>query len=317
MLDRTRTRAGTTDASALTQTINRARNAEAAGYHRIWVAEHHGVPGVASGVPALMVQAIAQATDRIRVGSGGVMLPNHRPIVVAQQFAMLTALFGPRIDLGVGRSLGFTKAVREALGAMTARPEDFKADIRALRDYLTGHSDITIRPSGVAPAPIYVLGTGTGLTFAAELGLPAVVGGPALWAEPETFEAYRNDFRPSPQHPEPYLIVSADLLIADTAEEARTLAMPEAWAMAAGRTLGEFPALMPPSEVPRLNRKQAQFVEEHLSRSIHGTEDEVISRLSDLVELTGANEVMTSAATFDTDALYASDTRLADAWRRA
>lgn len=114
LLDRSRTRQGTPDASALMQTVDRARNAETAGYHRFWVAEHHGVPGIASGVPPLMIQAIAQATTSIRVGSGGVMLPNHRPILVAEQFAMLTAFFGPRIDLGVGRSLGFTKAVREA-----------------------------------------------------------------------------------------------------------------------------------------------------------------------------------------------------------
>lgn len=170
LLDRTRTRAGTTDASALTQTIDRASNAETAGYHRIWVAEHHGVPGIASGVPALMVQAIAHATDHIRVGSGGVMLPNHRPIVVAQQFAMLTALHGPRIDLGVGRSLGFTKAVRQALGAETAHPEDFKNDIRDLRHYLTGDAAITIRPAGIEPPPLFILGTGTGLEYAAGSG---------------------------------------------------------------------------------------------------------------------------------------------------
>lgn len=318
LLDRTRTRAGTTDAAALTQTIDRASNAEAAGYHRIWVAEHHGVPGIASGVPALMVQAIAHATERIRIGSGGVMLPNHRPIVVAQQFAMLTALHGPRIDLGVGRSLGFTKAVRQALGAETARPEDFKKDIRELRDYLHGEAAITIRPAGIEPPPLFVLGTGTGLAYAAELGLPAVVGGPALWAEPDTFQAYRDDFRPSAQQAEPYLMISADLLIADTADEARTLVLPEAWAMAASRTQGEFPPLIAPEHMPaNPTRKQTEFIEQHLAGSIHGSEDEVITRLAALVQHTGADEVMTTASTFDTQALYASDARLADAWRRA
>lgn len=145
-----------------------------------------------------------------------------------------------------------------------------------------------------------------------------MVGGPALWSKPEAFETYRSSFRPSAQQAEPYLVISADILIADTAADARALALPEAWSMALSRSLGAFPPLMPASEVPdHMTRKQAEQVQGALAASIHGTEEAVIARLTRLVGKTGADEVMSTASTFDTDALYASDTRLAEAWQRA
>lgn len=320
LLDRTRTRTGHPDASSLTRTVDRAVHAETAGYHRFWVAEHHGVPGIGSGVPALMVQAVASATSGIRVGSGGVMLPNHRPFVVAEQFAMLVALHGDRIDLGVGRSLGFTRPVREALGAgrEEAQPEVFQADIRALRDFLTGDGPVTIRPAGLTAPPVFVLGTGSGLATAAELGLPVVVGGPALRAGRETFDAYRESFRPSGQGDEPYVVASLDVLVADSAREARELALPEAWAMAVSRRDGAFPPLMPTADVPsQMSEREQRAVDQVLGGSIYGTEDEVMTRLTALVDETGADEVMSTGSTYDTDALLESDRRLAAAWHSA
>lgn len=320
LLDRSRTRTGHPDAASLTRTVDRATHAERAGYHRFWVAEHHGVPGIGSGVPALMVQAVAAATSTIRVGSGGVMLPNHRPFVVAEQFAMLVAVHGDRVDLGVGRSLGFTRPVREALGAGRgeAEPEVFQADIRALIDFLTGDGPVTVRPAGVAAPPVFVLGTGSGLATAAELGLPVVVGGPALRAGREAFDAYRERFRPWRQGEEPYVVISLDLLVADSAHEARELALPEAWAMALSRRDGAFPPLMPTADVPaQMSDRERRAVEQVLGGSIHGTEDEVMTRVTALVGQTGADEVMSSGSTYDTDALLASDRRLAAAWRSA
>src|SRR5690625_3012015 len=134
LLDRSRTRAGEDHAAALHATVSRARRAEELGYHRFWVAEHHAVPGIASGSPPVLIAAVAARTSRIRVGSGGVMLPHHRPIVVAEQFAMLEALHPGRIDLGLGRSLGFTAPVREALGVTRYPPERFEREIGELID---------------------------------------------------------------------------------------------------------------------------------------------------------------------------------------
>lgn len=248
------------------------------------------------------------------------MLPNHRPFVVAEQFAMLGALHGERVDLGVGRSLGFTRPVREALGAgrEDAEPEVFRADVRALLDFLRGEGPVTVRPSGVPAPPVFVLGTGSGLAAAAELGLPVVVGGPALRAGRGAFDAYREDFCPSGQGDEPYVVVSLDLLVADTAQEARELALPEAWSMAVSRRDGAFPPLMPAAEVPRqMSDRERRAAEQVLSSSVHGTEDEVMTRLTDLVERTGADEVMSTGSTYDTDALLESDRTLAAAWRAA
>lgn len=317
LLDRSRTRLDQPDSAALRNTVARARNAEDAGYHRVWVAEHHAVPGIASGVPALMVQAVAQATRRVRVGSGGVMLPNHRPLVVAEQFLTLAALFEGRIDLGVGRSLGFTTPVRDALGVHSADPDEFGADIEALRAFLAGEGPVTARPADPAPPPVFVLGTGVGLQLAARLGLPAVVGGPALWSQTAAFEAYRRDFRPGVHGGEPYLIVSLDILVADTSAQARDLALPEAWAMATSRREGAFPPLGPRSQAPALSGRDAERVEASLSTSIHGTEDEVLTRVTELVARTGADEVMSTGSTYDLAALHESDRRLAEAIRAA
>lgn len=292
----------------------RARAAEAAGYHRFWVSEHHGVPGVASGRPALMAQAVASATGTIRIGSGGVMLPNHRPLVVAEEFSVLTALHGPRFDLGLGRSLGFTRPVREALGAHRATPREFGEAIEAVRNYLDGTAEITMRPAPRHDIPLFVLGTGSGLQIAAQLGLPVVVGGPILESGRETFDEYRENFRPTRQVDRPRLVVSTEVYLADTTAQARDLARPEAWAMARSRTTGSFPPLVPVSEIPaQLSGRQEKYVAQSLSRVIAGTEDEVLSKLSALLDRTGADELMSTASTFDTEALYSSDARLAQA----
>ena len=152
LLDRSRTRAGEPTALALHDTVERARRVEELGFGRIWVAEHHAVPGIASGSPPLLMAAIAARTERIRVGSGGVMLPNHRPIVVAEQAKMLAALHPGRVDLGVGRSLGFTAPVRDALGVHDYGPDDFAGDVSALVDLLADAGPVTAMPKGV-PAP--------------------------------------------------------------------------------------------------------------------------------------------------------------------
>nr|WP_176444490.1 MsnO8 family LLM class oxidoreductase [Rhodococcus kyotonensis] len=309
ILDRSRTREGFADADALTATIDRAIHAERLGFHRFWVAEHHGVPGIASGAPPVLLAAIGARTSRIRLGSGGVMLPNHQPFVVAEQFAMLEALYPGRVDAGLGRSLGFTEPVRAALRSGAA--DTFADDLTELRGYLAGTGPVTVRPA-VPPPPIYVLATGQGLKVAAEAGLPVVVGGPILQGDGTALDAYRRHFRPTEDNPAPTVIVSLDITIADTAEKARELVLSEAWALAQSRRTGEFPPLTKPSNID-LDAAPARMrdrVEKSLSAGLHGTPDMVATQLDRLIERTGADEILASTSTYDRQALYDADAAL-------
>lgn len=300
LLDRSRTRAGEPDSAALRHTVDRARRAERLGYHRFWVAEHHAVPGIASGNPPVLMAAVAAATGRIRVGSGGIMLPNHQPLVVAEQVAMLAALHPGRIDLGIGRSPGFTEPVRRALRAAGSDDAAFRAGLDELRSYLDGTGPVTARPRLDSAVPLFLLATGAGLTLAGELGLPVVAGGPVL-DDRAALDAYRARAGDAA-----HLVVSADILVGHP-----DLALPEAWALAAARTTGEFPPLEPPDPDRWTTRRQRQVVESALARTIAGDEDTVAEGLDALVERTGADELLVSSSTWDTDALAESDAALA------
>ena len=311
LLDRSRTRAGEPDAAALRHTVERAQRAERLGYHRFWVAEHHAVPGIASGSPPVLVAVVAARTDRIRVGSGGVMLPNHQPLVVAEQFAMLEALFPGRIDLGVGRSLGFTPPVRAALRRAADAPDTFATDLDELRSYLEGSGPVTARPRLERPVPVFVLATGRGLAVAGDAGLPVVLGGPVL--DSAHIGAALDDYRARAEAAggRPYVVVSLDVLIADSVAAARELALPEAWALAAARTTGQFPALEPVDPDRVLSDRQRAVVEDAVGRTVHGDEATVAAELGELFHRTGADELLASTSTFDLAALREADARLA------
>ncbi|MHA6629127.1 MsnO8 family LLM class oxidoreductase [Pseudonocardia sichuanensis] len=311
LLDRSRTRAGEPDSAALRNTVERAQWAERLGYHRFWVAEHHAVPGIASGSPPVLMAAVAARTERIRVGSGGVMLPNHQPLVVAEQFAMLEALFPGRIDLGVGRSLGFTGPVRRALRRDADAPDTFGDDLAELRAYLDGRAPVTARPRLEGPLPVFVLATGRGLAVAGDAGLPVVLGGPVL-DSPE-LGALLDDYRAraTATGAQPSVVVSLDVLVADSVDAARELALPEAWALAAARTTGLFPALEPVEEERPMSARQAAVVADAVGRTVHGDASTVRAELGDLLARTGADELLASTSTFDREALQESDARLA------
>jgi luciferase family oxidoreductase group 1 len=321
LLDRSRTRAGERDADALTGTVERAVRAEQLGYDGFWVAEHHGVPGVAGASPAVLLTAIAGRTSSIRLGSAGVMLPHHQPLVVAEQFAMLSAFAPGRVDLGLGRSPGFTAPVRRAL---REHETDFAADLAELRAYLAGTAEITARPRPAAPVPMTVLATGRGLTVAAALGLPVIVGGPLLGVGGDpapglaALARYRDEYRPSTGHPEPAVAVGLDVLVADTAARARDLLLPEAWAMAQARTTGSFPALEPVETIraQAMTPAQERYIEQTAAAAIAGTPAEVADRLADLLDRTGARELVASSSTFDRTALAESDAALAELFAR-
>jgi luciferase family oxidoreductase group 1 len=315
LLDRSRTRVGCSDAEALEATVGRAAHAEQVGYHRFWVAEHHAVPGIASGTPAVLLAAVGARTSRIRIGSGGVMLPLHQPLVVAEQFLVLDALHPGRVDLGLGRSLGFTAPVRRALRRDFDVPDTFEEDLVELRGYLEGTAEVTARPASPAPIPMHVLATGHGIDVAARLGLPVVVGGPILDSEelPDALARYRRQFRPH-RGSTPSVTISLDVLVAADDATAHELALAEAWAMARARRDGEFPPLEPVSAI-RATPWPAQVrrrVESSLDRAVAGSPATVRRRLDRLIERTGADELMSSASTYDRDALLASDRMLHD-----
>ncbi|MEI4270592.1 MsnO8 family LLM class oxidoreductase [Klenkia sp. LSe6-5] len=311
LLDRTRTRVGETDADAVAHTVERAQRAEELGFDRFWVAEHHGVPGVAGSAPAVLLAVLTGATSRIRLGSAGVMLPHHQPLVVAEQFATLAAVAPGRIDLGVGRSPGFTAPVRRAL---RERDTDFGADLAELRAHLEGTAEITAHPRPAAAVPLFVLATGHGLDVAAALGLPVVVGGPLLRDPEEPLDRYRQAFRPSAQCPQPWVGISLDVLVADTDAAARDLLLPEAWAMAQARTTGTFPPLQPPRAMTAV---QQRYADQTVAGAVAGTPERVAEELAQLVGRTGAAELVASSSTLDRVALAESDAALAALVSRA
>ncbi|WP_120005367.1 LLM class flavin-dependent oxidoreductase [Nesterenkonia muleiensis] len=316
LLDRSRTRAGYPEAAALRHSVERAAAAEALGYHRFWGAEHHAVPGIASGSPAVLLAAAGAHTSRIRLGSGGVMLPHHQPLVVAEQFLMLEALYPGRVDLGIGRTLGFTEPVRRALRQETDDVEQFSADIAELRSFLEREAPVTARPVAATMPQLFLLATGRGITTAARLGLPVVIGGPVLHSPdlPEMLAAYRRDFQGSAAVPEPSVMVSLDVFIADTREEAHELALPEAWAMARSRETGQFDPLEPAEKIrsQKWSPRTRSRVDESLQRVIAGPRGSVSSELEQLIGHTAAEELLVSTSTYDREALAGLDADLAE-----
>jgi luciferase family oxidoreductase group 1 len=312
LLDRSRTRVDAPDAAALEATVARAVHAEQVGFDRFWVAEHHAVPGIASGAPAVLLAAIGARTDRIRIGSGGVMLPLHQPLVVAEQFLVLDALHPGRVDLGLGRSLGFTPPVRRALRRDHEDGDTFEDDLVELRGHLEGTAGVTARPAG-RPVPMHLLATGRGLEVAARLGLPVVVGGPILDSDelPDALARYRRSFVPH-EGSAPRVTISLDVLVADDDATARELALPEAWAMALSRQSGEFPPLesVPAIRASTWSSQVRRRVEASLDRAVAGSPATVRRRLESLAERTGADELLASSSTYDRDALLASDRML-------
>lgn len=318
VLDRSRTREAHTAPRALRDTVDLARRIEALGYHRFWVSEHHSVPGVAGSAPTVLAAAVAAATSTIRVGTGGVMLPNHQPLVVAEQFGVLESLFPGRVDMGLGRSVGFTDGIRRALGRDKKDAGDFATRLGELLGYFTGdqsaHPQVHAHPAEGLRVPAFVLATGAGAQVAAAAGLPLVIA--AVRGEEEMLRAvdgYREAFRPSVWGERPYVVLSGTVAVAGTTEEARRLLVPEAWASAYSRTHGSFPPLAPVDEIlarPMSDRERGLFDESRRGH-IHGTEDEVADALEKVLGRSGADEYLVATSTYDRGALLDSYRRLA------
>ncbi|SOD62712.1 luciferase family oxidoreductase, group 1 [Streptomyces zhaozhouensis] len=316
VLDRALVRAGRPPAEALRGTVAFAREVERLGYHRFWVAEHHAVPGVAGAAPTVLAAAVASATSRIRVGTGGVMLPNHPPLVVAEQFGVLASLFPDRVDMGLGRSVGFTGAVRRALGTEREAMDDFAAQLGELLSYFDGTGPVRAVPARGLDVPAFVLAGRTGADTAADLGLPLVLASSADRERTrQTAARYRERFTPRAAGGRPRLLLAVNVAVAATEEEARRRQLPEAWAVVHSRTRGDFPPLPPPPEVAgrRLTEREERYLGEALAGQVSGTEATVAARLADLVAATGAEEVMVTFATHDPSEQLDSYRRLARA----
>ncbi|MGP6174452.1 MsnO8 family LLM class oxidoreductase [Corynebacterium sp. A21] len=319
ILDRANIRTGgeSPDAAALRAVVDRAIHTENLGFERFLVAEHHGVPGIAGSTPTLLATAVAAATTTIRVGTAGIMLPAHPPLVVAEQILTLAALFPGRIDAGIGRSLGFTPGVRGALRQSEDAAERFPADLAELLDFLQGAGAITARPQVSATPPVYVLANSRSIHAAAEAGLGVIVGGPKLFdrsgSTHEGLAKYRKYFRPSALLSQPQAIIAANIAVAETTAQARQLLLPEAWALAMSRKIGSFEALRPAAELDlgQLRDRDRERVEHNIEGSIYGTPDEVDAQLAELIEFTGVSEVVATGGMQDLSGQAHSDELLA------
>ncbi|MEU9133280.1 MsnO8 family LLM class oxidoreductase [Kitasatospora sp. NPDC048540] len=316
VLDRAHAREGVDASTTLNDTVRLAREAERLGYHRFWLAEHHGVPGILGSAPTVLAAAVASVTSAIRVGTGGVMLPGHRPMVVAEQFGVLDALFPGRIDMGLGRSLGFTPAVRSALGQREEEVDQFPQRLAELLGWLTAtqtaYPGVTSYPvPGRRVAP-FVLALDQAAGIASAAGLPLVIGGNRAKVL-AAVDTYRRTFRPSSWRQEPYVVLAAAVAVADTRRAAERMLHAEAWSIARSRTSGSFPPLMPSERIDpaKMTGRQRDFFEQALQGFITGTDDEVEHRLTEAVTDTGADELLVTTNTHDLDERADSFRRLA------
>ncbi|MFJ6519080.1 LLM class flavin-dependent oxidoreductase [Streptomyces filamentosus] len=333
VLDLVTVGSGSTASRSLATSVAISRLAERRGYHRHWVAEHHSMPGVASSSPAVILAHLAAHTSRIRLGSGGVMLPNHAPLVIAEQFGTLEALAPGRIDLGLGRAPGTDGATAAAL-RRTDRPnegaDDFPEQLSELTRFLDdsfpdGHPYARIHavpgpvqgPKG--RPPVWLLGSsGFSARLAGLLGLPFAFAHhfsarntvPAL-------DLYRQSFRPSEVLSEPYALIGVAALAADEDAEARRQVLTGAVSMLRLRT--GRPGLVPtPEEAEAAERgfspAEREFVGDWLGNIVHGTPDEVRAGLDGLQKRTGADELMITANAHGGEARLRSYELIADAY---
>ncbi|MFA7761264.1 LLM class flavin-dependent oxidoreductase [Streptomyces sp. NRRL S-448] len=309
VLDLVTVGAGSTAHASLRTSVAIARLAESRGYHRHWVAEHHSMPGVASSSPAVILAHLAAHTSRIRLGSGGVMLPNHAPLAVAEQFGTLEALAPGRIDLGLGRAPGTdgrTAAALRGPGRLDEAADEFPRQLAELTrflddDFPDGHPYARVHavPGPVqGPAgrpPLWLLGSsGFSARLAGELGLPfAYAHHFSAAGTLPALDLYRQSFRPSAVLDSPYAVIGVSALAADTDGAARAQVLTGALSMLRLRT--GRPGLIPtPEEAAAyaFSPLEREFVDSWLANVVHGTPDEVRTGLDDLAKRTGADELM-------------------------
>lgn len=305
ILELGRTRQGSDRREALEGARTLAQHAEALGYTRFWIAEHHNMRSVTTSATSVVLAYVAGATSRIRVGSGGIMLPNHSPYVIAEQFGTLATLFPGRIDLGLGRAPGTDQLTLRALRRSPADAENFPQDVQELQAWLAPARPgqrIEAVPGSGTEVPIWILGSSLfGAQLAAELGLPyGFASHFAPQALDMALEVYRARFKPSPQQEKPYALVGVNIVAAPTDEEARYLFTSKQMSFA-DMFRGEREPMKPPIEdidTYWTEQEKAQAMQ-MLACSIVGGPDTVRKGIDRLLERTQADELMIVSDTFD------------------
>ncbi len=303
---------GSTVSSALANAADLAAYAESLGFTRFWVAEHHGMKGIASAATSVVIGHIAAATKTIRVGSGGIMLPNHSPLVIAEQFGTLDALYPGRIDLGLGRAPGSDQRVAAAIRrTLDSDPNAFPRDVMELQSYFAddGRTGIVATPGAGADVQLYILGSSLyGAQVAAALGLPfAFASHFAPQALDEALHVYRSGFRPSAVLDAPYAMAAMNVIAAESDAEAQFLASSLQQSFVALRTGN--PRQMPaPVEgyLDSLPPNALAALQDVLSCSAIGSVGTVRAGVAKFVERTGADEVIVACSVFDHDLRKAS-----------
>lgn len=296
---------GASTAEALANTVDLAVNAERFGYHRFWLAEHHNMPGIASAATAVVIGRVAAATATMRVGSGGIMLPNHAPLVVAEQFGTLEALFPGRIDLGLGRAPGTDMNTARALRRYMDGADTFPQDVAELLGYLDDAApDARVRavPGQGSHVPVWILGSSLfGAQFAAYMGLPyAFASHFAPQMLDEALRTYRATFRPSKYLAKPYVMVAAGVCAAETDAEAAYLRSSQILSFARLRSgqPGKLPR--PVDDVAaQVPPPMLRMVEEAMAVSAVGGTDAVHRGLSQIVARYRPDELMVTGMIHD------------------
>ncbi|HQS31640.1 LLM class flavin-dependent oxidoreductase [Polaromonas sp.] len=296
---------GSDAAQSFRNSLDLAQHAERWGFNRFWLAEHHGMPGIASAATAVLIGHVAGGTSRIRVGAGGIMLPNHSPLVIAEQFGTLESLYPGRIDLGLGRAPGSDQITARALRRnLESDVDSFPRDVMELRDYFSKAPRQPVRavPGTGLEVPLWILGSSLyGAQLAAALGLPyAFASHFAPGQMMQAIEIYRNTFKPSPQLAQPYVMLGFNVFAADTDEQAhfQATSMQQAFVnLRSGR-----PARLQPPQAGYLSQiapHERAMLEQVLSCAAIGSPETVREQLADFVTRTGADELMITSQIYD------------------
>jgi luciferase family oxidoreductase group 1 len=296
---------GSDAAQSFRNTLDLARHAERWGYRRFWLAEHHGMPGIASAATAVLIGHVAGGTATIRVGAGGIMLPNHSPLVIAEQFGTLESLYPGRIDLGLGRAPGSDMLTARAMRRdLNSDSREFPQDVQELADYFSGSSRQPVRavPGSGLNVPLWILGSSLfGAQLAAALGLPFAFA--SHFAPAQMMQAiaiYRAQFQPSAQQGVPYVMLGFNVFAADSDVEAqfRATSMQQAFVnLRSGR-----PAQLPPpveGYLDRVGSQERALLDNVLSCSAIGSPLVVQASLRNFIERTGADELMIASQIYD------------------
>ncbi|WP_418317430.1 LLM class flavin-dependent oxidoreductase [Piscinibacter sakaiensis] len=296
---------GSTAAQSFRNSLDLAQHVERWGFNRYWLAEHHGMPGIASAATAVLIGHVAGGTSTIRVGAGGIMLPNHSPLVIAEQFGTLESLYPGRIDLGLGRAPGSDPTTARALRRnLTSDTDEFPRDVVELADFFSDEPRQSVRavPGTGLKVPLWILGSSLfGAQLAAALGLPfAFASHFAPQQMMQAIELYRQQFRPSRERAKPYVMLGFNVFAADSDDEAAFRAT--SWQQAFVNLRSGRPSTLPPpveGYLDSVGPQQRMLLDSVLSCSAIGAAPAIDAAIRRFIERTGADELMITSQIFD------------------